>query len=224
MKYLQLAIREPAEQRNPMHTFLMDHDGVDRAQLWNWSTTTDDADLMLFRVIGAMGPYTAALEAAPFIADFETERIDETAFYAYVEHETRAEDHAFREPFLDQRVLTLPPIEFAADGDTRMEIVGRAVDVQAVLEGFPDTFDVRVDQIGGYGRGMPAFASVLTDRQRDVLATAVELGYYEVPRTATVEDVAAELDCAPSTASDHLRKAQGRIAHRIVEEPDRRSA
>lgn len=218
MKYLQLAIREPADHRNPMHTFVMEHDGMHLAQLWNWNTTDERADVILFRVVGAVEPYTSALEEVPFVADYETARIDEESFYVFVEHETRSADAAFREPFLEQRVLTIPPIEYAADGEVRMEVVGQSADVQAVVDGFPPAFEVRVDRIGGHERGVTAFAALLTDRQREALSVAVELGYYDVPRTGSIEAVAAELGCAPSTASDHLRKAQARLARQVTGE------
>ena len=216
MKYLQITVREPAEQRNPMHTFLIRHDEVQLAQLLNWNTTDDDLDVMLFRIVGERAPYTAALEQSSFVVEYETAQIDEESFYVYIEHETRAEDSAFRDPFLERRVLTVPPIEFISDGETSVEIVGRAADLQAVLDDFPSEFDVRVDQIGDYDRGLTAFTSLLTDRQREAVSVAVGLGYYDVPRTASVEDVAAALDCAPSTASNHLRKAQARLARQVV--------
>ena len=56
-----------------------------------------------------------------------------------------------------------------------------------------------------------AIEAHLTDRQREVAETAVELGYYDIPRSASQEDIAAELDCAPSTIAEHLRKAEARI-------------
>lgn len=217
MKYLRVAVRESPESRNPMHTFLMDHDEVHLAQLWNWNTTDGDVDVMLFRIVGALDPYTRALDDAPFVTGYETARIDEESFYVYIEHETRAEDRAFREPFVERRVLPIPPIEFDETGETRMELVGRPAAVQAVVDGFPDDFEVRVDRVDTYERGVDAFASLLTDRQREALAVAVDLGYYDVPRTASLEAVAAELDCAPSTASDHLQKAQARLARQVVE-------
>jgi hypothetical protein len=218
VKYLRLAIREPERCRNPLHTFLTEHEGMRLAQLWNWHEAVDgDRDLLLFRVVGALEPYTAALSEAGFVTAFEIARVDDESFYVYIEHETRTADHAFREPFLDRRVLTVPPIEFAANGETRMAVVGRAADVQAVVDGFPSEYDVRVDRVSSYGRGMAGSASPLTERQREAVVTAVDLGYYDVPRTASVEDVATELDCAPSTASNHLRKAQARLARTVAD-------
>jgi predicted DNA binding protein len=216
VKYVRLAVREPPESRNPMHTFVMERDEVTLTQLWNWSTTDEDVDVMLFRVVGDRDVYTAALEEVPFVTAFETVQLDESSFYTYVEHATRDDDQRFREPFVDRRVLTLPPIEFAADGETRMEVVGRSADVQAVVDGFPEEFGVRVDRVGSYEQGLDG-AALLTDRQREAVAVALELGYYEVSRTASVADVAAELGCATSTAADHLRKAQARLARQAVD-------
>ncbi|MFB6270658.1 MAG: helix-turn-helix domain-containing protein, partial [Halobacterium sp.] len=59
--------------------------------------------------------------------------------------------------------------------------------------------------------------TALTDRQREVVETAVDLGYYDVPRTAGQDDVAAELDCASSTVAEHLRKAEAALARAAVQ-------
>jgi DNA-binding CsgD family transcriptional regulator len=48
----------------------------------------------------------------------------------------------------------------------------------------------------------------LTDRQRHVLQVAYEEGYYEVPRSASTEDVAAEVGIDPSTVAEHLQRAE----------------
>jgi len=46
-----------------------------------------------------------------------------------------------------------------------------------------------------------------TPRQREVLETAFELGYFEVPRDATTEAVGDELGLDPSTVREHLQRA-----------------
>jgi len=56
----------------------------------------------------------------------------------------------------------------------------------------------------------------LTDRQGEALRTAYELGYFDIPRRATLADVAAELDIAASSVSERLRRAQTRIIEETV--------
>jgi len=56
----------------------------------------------------------------------------------------------------------------------------------------------------------------LTDRQREALRIAYELGYFDIPRGASLEDVAAELDVTPSSVSERLRRAQTRLIEETV--------
>ena len=56
----------------------------------------------------------------------------------------------------------------------------------------------------------------LTDRQREALRTAYELGYFEVPRRASLEEIAAELDVSASSVSERLRRAQTRLIRETV--------
>lgn len=48
----------------------------------------------------------------------------------------------------------------------------------------------------------------LTSRQREVIHTAFEMGYYEVPREVGTDDVARALDLDPSTVTEHLQRAE----------------
>jgi len=48
----------------------------------------------------------------------------------------------------------------------------------------------------------------LTDRQREIMQTAYEQGYYEVPRNASTGDIAAEVGVDPSTVAEHLQRAE----------------
>ncbi len=52
---------------------------------------------------------------------------------------------------------------------------------------------------------------VLTERQRHLVKTALKTGYYDTPRTATLEDVAGEMDLAKSTCSEILHRAEGKV-------------
>jgi predicted DNA binding protein len=51
----------------------------------------------------------------------------------------------------------------------------------------------------------------LTDSQREALLVAVEIGYFEEPRNATLSEVAAELDISQPAASGLLRRGIKRL-------------
>jgi len=79
------------------------------------------------------------------------------------------------------------------------------------VDAAPDDLDITFDVIGQFRGESDDPATILSDRQREAVETALDLGYYEQPREATHEDVAAKLDCAPQTASDHLQKAEAKL-------------
>ncbi len=51
----------------------------------------------------------------------------------------------------------------------------------------------------------------LSAEQLTVLRTAYRLGYFDVPREASADDIAAELDIAQSTLSERLRLAERQV-------------
>lgn len=59
---------------------------------------------------------------------------------------------------------------------------------------------------------------LLTDRQQEVLFTAIQEGYYRAPRESTLGGVADTLGVANATCSDVLHRAEGHIIHWFAEE------
>lgn len=57
----------------------------------------------------------------------------------------------------------------------------------------------------------------LTDDQREAVRLAHEMGYFDIPRTASLDDVAAELDISPSSCSERLRRAQAELVETHVD-------
>lgn len=57
----------------------------------------------------------------------------------------------------------------------------------------------------------------LSDRQREMLLAAVEAGYYETPRRASLTDVAAAMGIAKATGSDLLHRAEGKLVDWYLE-------
>lgn len=59
----------------------------------------------------------------------------------------------------------------------------------------------------------------LTDRQREALRLAYEMGYFEIPRTTSLDAVAAELGITASSLSERLRRAQTHLVEETVVSP-----
>lgn len=94
--------------------------------------------------------------------------------------------------------------------------------VRAIVSGVRDRFDdvsIRhLSRFDGEDTREPVLVdrSRLTDRQQEVLETALEMGYFGHPKGANAQDVAAALDVCPSTFSEHLAAAQSKIMDAVV--------
>ncbi|ELY86784.1 helix-turn-helix domain-containing protein [Natrinema altunense] len=56
----------------------------------------------------------------------------------------------------------------------------------------------------------------LSDRQREALRTAYEMGYFDVPRRTSLEAIGTELDISASAVSERLRRAQTSLIEETV--------
>lgn len=109
------------------------------------------------------------------------------------------------------------------NGRVHVRLVGADDALQAVVAGLPDPIDVDVRAVEPYRPEREDPASTLSERQRAAVRAALDLGYYERPRAATHADVAERLDCAPSTASEHLQRAEAKLV-RAASQAWRRNA
>lgn len=60
---------------------------------------------------------------------------------------------------------------------------------------------------------------VLTDAQREALVTAVEIGYLNVPRDSSLQDLGRTLGISDSAASQRFRRGVKRLIEHVVELP-----
>ncbi|WP_049921621.1 helix-turn-helix domain-containing protein [Halopiger djelfimassiliensis] len=215
MKTVRLTLGHDAETIHPMHRFVADSDAFDSYRMVHGNFAGSDEYAFIFHVVGDMDAYEAALESYTGVRSAELTRLGDRSFSVYVRDVPDDVGNRLLETFSQGSLVPLPPVEYRSDWTVRFSLVGESADLRRATEEVPSGIDVTVEQVGEYDGGDPEEAS-LTDRQREALRVARELGYFEVPRTASVEDVAAELDCAPGTASEHLRKAQQRVVDRLV--------
>lgn len=103
------------------------------------------------------------------------------------------------------------PIILGPNGVTAT-VVGPDDRLTDAMNDLPDELSgaVTIDSITSYQPEATGLRDALTERQRAVLDAAVDLGYYDTPRRATIEDLAADLGLASSTVSEHLRKLEAR--------------
>jgi len=99
---------------------------------------------------------------------------------------------------------------YRSGGRLSFGLIGPPNQLRDVLSAVPDPIDVTVERVGSYGGRRLAGAN-LTERQREALCAARRVGYYDVPRSGSVADVAEAIECSPSTAGAHLRKGEAAL-------------
>lgn len=60
------------------------------------------------------------------------------------------------------------------------------------------------------------FLDSLTGRQRKIITAAYEQGYYDIPRSVSLESIAESSDLDKSTVSEHLRRAERNLLKEIL--------
>lgn len=119
------------------------------------------------------------------------------------------------------KALPVPPLTWQGGRLHLRVIVQRPPPSEEWRRAFPDAQLIlkRPLEAEGLARLFPAssvFSAGLTDRQSQVLREAVRQGYYEVPRSITVRDIARSLGLGRSTVEEHLRAAESTVVRSVA--------
>lgn len=206
MKRVEFRVTYPADAAHPLHRRVGREEAVSRMELLAWGPTDTVTTLSWYDA----GRETVAevLTAVETVTERHLVEGD-GGTYAFL-HQTGYEfDADLLELVAESRVVFRPPVTFLNGGDATVEAVGETRALSEFYERLRGRVRVTVERVRDFRRG--ASPSRLTDRQRAALEAGTAVGYYEVPRTGSVEAVAAELGCAPSTAGELLRKAESAV-------------
>lgn len=217
MKYLHLSLQYEREVQHPMQRLLTDSEALERSWLVTWNLR-DEGDIIytLYYLIGDRERYEQHIAGAEGTVDYDITPVDDGSFYAYVREREKEIFERFRTAFQQPSVVVVPPLAYRPNGRVDFDVGGVPEELAEILDRLPDEITTEVSAVGEYDArpGVPGVD--LTTRQREALRAAVEVGYYEYPRTGGVAAVAEMLDCAPSTASNHLQKAEARLIRQLI--------
>lgn len=190
------------------------HEGIQHITMLD-----DGTVLMLTRLRGDLERARDILDARSDVRQCEVFGQEEG--YAYIHADATETVQQLLTIEREHQVIIDTPIEFVTrptgDGEQlRVTLLGDDRTLQEAVGDAPDTVDVRLEETGDYQPNLDEVAALLTDRQREVLAVAVEMGYYEVPRETTYEAVATELGVSAGTVSEHLQKVEATVLSTLV--------
>lgn len=150
-------------------------------------------------------------------ATIEYEILDTEGAQQYVYHHLQPDERDFPNQLItlldEHRLLIVYPIQFDNETGASVTLMGTTEMIQEAFAHVQPEFQqyITIERVTERLPALESLRSLLTDRQREILDAAIESGYYTVPRQVTSTEVADAVGCAPSTASEHLRKIEARV-------------
>lgn len=102
--------------------------------------------------------------------------------------------------------LTVPSRETLREIIGDLRTVGATVDVEWLVNGGDSTRTAEID------------VSTITEKQQEAMELAMDAGYYETPRRASLGDIADELGISESAASQRLNGAETKLVRAFLDE------
>lgn len=216
MRYLRSVLSPTDGTFHPVEEMIADNPDLRRGQVHHINLLSDDTVAALYEIEGEGGVLHDALKESSEVLSYDVIDVSEDTHHVYV-HVRQGEPVVDLLSIVDDRRLMVDtPMEFVEDG-VRATVIGEQSTLREALDDIPEGVDVDVRRVGEYSPQDDRVLANLTDRQREVLRVAARLGYYDVPRSATHDEVADSLGCAPSTASEHLRKIESKIVDVLLD-------
>jgi hypothetical protein len=195
----QQLTEEPSVTRGPIHRLTMLGDGtaVLLAEM--------DGDIDRYREITAANEYVNSVSIA-----------GENPAYVYAHFELTDIGAAILKRIRQIELVLQTPIRVEDTGAMVGTLIGEETQFEDFATGLPEDVSIEVVEIGAYNPELDDVFSSLTSRQQEVLRAAVDLGYFEIPREATCEDIADRVDVSAGTVGEHLRKIERQVFTQFV--------
>ncbi|MFB6359859.1 MAG: helix-turn-helix domain-containing protein [Halobacteriales archaeon] len=217
MKRLRVRMTPDRAAAPRAFSLLADSDRIEETRLLEWNAGEDGQPTLLFTVEGEWRELPEQLRSDPAVAEATANSITEDRAVLLITLQPAASPlaSAVFEALTSSGLVIDTPVIYR-EGTVEATLLGESAVLQQALDTFPETVSIDVQAVGSVGGPSPAAA--LSDRQREAVQVGLELGYYEVPRGATHRDVAERLGCAPSTASEHLQKAETKLVRAAMDD------
>jgi predicted DNA binding protein len=165
---------------------------------------------LLIYIEGDIDAFRNQIQQKPEVLDFEIMVTDDSCFYTYFQTELNEISKQLFATLTRGSLLMVPPYNYG-DGSVTISLFGPTDEIQEAVAKVPAPFEVKINEVSGMEATPGLTETLLSERQHDALEAAKNIGYYDIPRQGTYKDIATRIECAPSTAAEHLRKAESKI-------------
>lgn len=195
---------------HPIERAIADAPDLRRRAIHHFRTLDDGTAVTLYELEGDRDRAVDAIEGRPTVRAHDVSASGDRLF-CHVRFEPNDLTRRVYGVVQSHDVVLDMPLRYTERGALRMTAIGELATFREATRAIPDEVGLRLLQTGEYTPDGGELYDQLTDRQQETLRTAVAAGYYEEPREVTYRDLATELDIAPGTVGEHLRKAEAAV-------------
>jgi DNA-binding CsgD family transcriptional regulator len=217
MRYFQILLTPREEEGfHYVDTITARHPDIEREAILHLNLLNDGTGVALFLMHGDKDALVEIYEEHDEVLSYDIFDSEEEGFHAHAHFEPDDPATELLRIVDRHKLYVDPPLEYTTDGSLRLTAAGPQELIRNAAIDIPDSVDVHLELFGEYEPQRDTMVTMLTDRQQEVLRTAVEMGYYSIPRQVTHEDLAANLDCSAGTVGEHLRKIEATVLSELM--------
>ncbi|WP_248910310.1 helix-turn-helix domain-containing protein [Halocatena marina] len=217
MKHIQVTATPDPDLIPHVYDVVSESESVTELRVLDWNLVADDISTLLYAIDGGATEFQRAARDTAGFDSVTLTNVDAATSYALIEARPSAI------PFFNTIVTAVAragmilrrPLVYRSNR-SHGHVVGKPAPLQAMFDEVSDGIDVHVTAIGPFPCAAEDQATRLTNRQREIIETALMMGYYEQPRKTTHQDIADELGCGLSTVTEHLQKAEDTLVRSTI--------
>lgn len=208
MRYLTGVLR-PVERIHPVEKALAESSALTPIAIHQTKLLDDGTCITLLQVRGDFDCLHDLLSGQPSVLEYAF--AGEQDGFVYLQTKAHGLGRFVLRLQAESNLIVEMPMSHTGDGGIRITLIGTDASFQRAVDSIPDEFDLDIESLGEYHPDMRELFSTLTDRQKEILSTAIREGYYEYPRRASQRDIAQHFGIASGTVGQHLQRIEAKV-------------
>ncbi|MFB6178393.1 MAG: helix-turn-helix domain-containing protein [Halorientalis sp.] len=215
MREFDIVVRTEDGTYNPFDEAIMADPDLTREGVEYFDMMSDGTVVLLYHITGEAEKLASLLDDEPSALSYDVFEIEDDGLRAHVHLTPDTMVTALIMLKNEYDLIINPPLTIDEEGGLHMSVAGDPDKIRKAAMNRPGSIDIQLEEAESSDVDMVDITTLLTERQQEVLEVAMEKGYYKIPREATNEDIAADMDCSTSTVGEHLRKIESRLISEI---------